>query len=132
MDDSLTDLPTRFDVVIVDTPPLLPVIDGAVVAAAADGALLVVRHGGTTKARVATALASSEGADARLLGCVLNMVPRKGVDAYGHRDAYHSEADPNTAAAKSVPAQPALSRTVPADACSTGGFAMAHRAENIR
>jgi capsular exopolysaccharide synthesis family protein len=80
-----------FDMIIIDTPPLLPVTDGAILAAAADGAVMVVRHGSTTKIQVATAVRSLTAVDARLLGCVLNMVPTKGVDAYGYGSAYYED-----------------------------------------
>jgi len=39
----------RYDVVIVDAPPLLPVTDAALLAAHADDALMVVRHNKPTK-----------------------------------------------------------------------------------
>ncbi|MFL6024687.1 MAG: polysaccharide biosynthesis tyrosine autokinase, partial [Marmoricola sp.] len=38
-----------FDMVIIDGPPLLPVSDAAIMARDVDGAILVVRHGKTTK-----------------------------------------------------------------------------------
>ena len=41
----LTELRTRYDMIVIDTPPLLPVTDGAVMAALADGVILVVREG---------------------------------------------------------------------------------------
>ena len=46
MKSILTTCRNEFDVVIVDTTPLLAVADGAITAAAADGAILMVRHGG--------------------------------------------------------------------------------------
>ncbi|MEU4428152.1 polysaccharide biosynthesis tyrosine autokinase [Actinoplanes sp. NPDC024001] len=67
----------RFDVVIFDCPPLLPVTDGEVVAGRADGTLLVVRFSRTTGAQVTAAVRALHGVNASLLGCVLNMVPPK-------------------------------------------------------
>ncbi|WP_179211022.1 polysaccharide biosynthesis tyrosine autokinase [Cellulomonas iranensis] len=66
----------RFDFVILDTPPLTPVVDGAVLGALADGTILVVRHGSTDAAAVARAAETLDDAGARLLGTVLNRVPR--------------------------------------------------------
>lgn len=74
----------KFDVVLIDTPPLLPVTDGAILAARADGALLVVHHGTTKKQQVALAVSSLHKVQAKLLGCVLNMAPTRGVDAYAY------------------------------------------------
>lgn len=64
-----------YDVVIIDTPPLLPVTDAAVTAAVADGVILVVRHGRTRRDQVADSLASLDSVDARILGTVMSMVP---------------------------------------------------------
>ena len=55
MRDLLAEAKRRYDVVIIDAPPLLPVTDGALLAAQADGAVLVIRHGKTTKDQIATA-----------------------------------------------------------------------------
>lgn len=65
----------RFDMIVIDTPPLLPVTDAAVVAVKVDGTIMVVRSGGTTGAEVTRAVAALRAVDARLLGCVLTMHP---------------------------------------------------------
>jgi capsular exopolysaccharide synthesis family protein len=65
----------RYDMVIIDSPPLLPVTDGAVLAASADGALLVARAAKTSNSQVAAALRALNAVNARLLGCVFNMAP---------------------------------------------------------
>ena len=49
MESLLADLRRDFDVIIIDAPPLLPVTDAALLAAQADGAVVVVRHGRTTR-----------------------------------------------------------------------------------
>ena len=43
----LTELESRYDVVLIDSPALLPVADGSELALACDAALLVVRYGNT-------------------------------------------------------------------------------------
>jgi len=79
MAELFDELRHRFDKVIVDAPPLLPVTDGAVVAARADAALLLVRASKTTAAQVTAAVRALAAVDARLLGPVFNMVaaPRR-------------------------------------------------------
>ena len=72
----------QFDMVIVDCPPLLPVTDAAVVAARADGALLLARSHKTTSSQVQTAARALRSVDARLLGCVFNMVSAKSPEGY--------------------------------------------------
>jgi receptor protein-tyrosine kinase len=73
----------KFDVVIIDSPPLLPVADAAILAVEADGALLVTRHGKTHRQNLTLARARLEAVGARLFGAVLNMTPKAGVEGYG-------------------------------------------------
>jgi capsular exopolysaccharide synthesis family protein len=83
----LKELRGDFDVVIVDATPLLPVTDGAIVAKAADGAVLVVKFGKTTREQVATSVAALDQVGARLLGTVMNFVPT-GRRGYGYKYGY--------------------------------------------
>ena len=69
----LSDLGEEFDKIILDSPPLLPVTDAAVVATAADAVVLVVRQGKTTRGQVARAASTLEQVDATLVGSVLNV-----------------------------------------------------------
>lgn len=98
MGQLLSKMARKFDIIIIDTPPLLPVTDAAVMAAHSDGALLVVRHGETSKQQVTQAAAALKKVDARLLGCVLNMTPvRDGQgDKYGYGYGYGSYANDST------------------------------------
>lgn len=73
-----------FDIVIIDSPPLLPVADAAILAAEADGAILVARYGKTHRQNLITARARLEAVGARLFGGVLNMSPRGALDGYGY------------------------------------------------
>jgi capsular exopolysaccharide synthesis family protein len=66
----LDQLRTRFDRVILDTPPVLPLADVAVLAPLVDGTLLVVRAGVTPKPAIENALRAFDSS--RLLGVVLN------------------------------------------------------------
>lgn len=87
----LEELRARFDVVILNTPPVLPVTDGAVLAALADGVMLVVRAGHTHRPQVARAISTLQGVGASLLGTVLNMVPMRDVASYGGYDRYEAD-----------------------------------------
>lgn len=86
------------DFVIIDTPPLLPVTDAAVVAAHADGALLVVRHGKTKRSHVQQSLRALEAVGASVLGSVITMTPEQrradpgGYEGYGY---YTTEGEDN-------------------------------------
>jgi protein-tyrosine kinase len=66
----LDQLRTRFDRVLLDSPPVLPLADVAVLAPIVDGALLVVRAGVTPKPSIENALRAFDSS--RLIGVVLN------------------------------------------------------------
>jgi len=66
----LDQLRSRFDRVILDSPPILPLADVAVLAPMIDGTLLVVRAGFTAKPAIENALRAFDSS--RLIGVVLN------------------------------------------------------------
>lgn len=89
MRTTLAQLRAEFDVVIVDSAPLLAVADGSITAAAADGAILIVRHGRTTVDQMTKALAALAQVDARLLGTVLTFAPvKRRANAYDYGYGY--------------------------------------------
>lgn len=71
MRDLLLEL-ARDHFVIVDSPPLLPVTDAALMSASADGAVLVCRAARTRRAQLAQSLRNLRAVDAGLLGIVVN------------------------------------------------------------
>lgn len=73
-----------FDVVIFDTPPLLPVTDAAILAKNVGGAIIVVAAGRTHKGQLKAAVSALENVGASISGLVLTMLPTKGPDAYGY------------------------------------------------
>jgi len=77
----------RYDVVIVDCPPMLPVADAALLASSADGAIVIVRHGKTTKEQAYQARQRLDSVGASLLGTVLNFVPAR-AKGYGYSYGY--------------------------------------------
>ncbi len=84
MDALLADLRTRYDLIVIDSPPLIAVSDATVLAAKAGGAIIVAAAGRSRRGRIRQALESLERADARILGVVLTMVPGKAATAYGY------------------------------------------------
>jgi capsular exopolysaccharide synthesis family protein len=75
-------LRSRFDRVVLDTPPALPLADVAVVAPMTDGLVLVVRAGETPKPLIERALAACD--ESRLLGLVLNGTGDRDVTYQGY------------------------------------------------
>nr|WP_216658605.1 polysaccharide biosynthesis tyrosine autokinase [Nocardioides sp. zg-1230] len=89
MESLLEDLRSRYDVVVLDAPPLLPVTDAALLATRADGAVVVVSHGRTTRDQLSTAIERLDSVGATTLGVVVNQTPaKKASSAYGYGYGY--------------------------------------------
>jgi capsular exopolysaccharide synthesis family protein len=63
-----------FDLVVVDTPPVLPVADALLVSRVADATILAVRWERTPRAAARDALRLLHGSDAKVLGAVMTQV----------------------------------------------------------
>lgn len=83
--EGIEELSAHFDYVIIDTPPLLPVTDAAVIARWADGVLLVARANQTRLPSIASSIEQLDAVQATLIGLVLTDVPtRGGAYKYGY------------------------------------------------
>lgn len=70
----LDTLSERFDCVVIDSPPLVPVTDAAVLSRVVDATVLVVRSMQTKKDHAKQAIRALRDVNAHLAGCVLNGV----------------------------------------------------------
>ena len=77
MNQLLRDLKKQYGVIILDTPPILPVTDTTVLTAWADGVLLVVKTNDTAKLAVKHAVDQLHGVKAHLWGTILIGVAKK-------------------------------------------------------
>jgi capsular exopolysaccharide synthesis family protein len=68
----LIQLKTEYDVIVLDTPPVLVSADAATLAASADGVIMVVRAGQTDRGAAELARQRVSSAGGRVLGAVLN------------------------------------------------------------
>jgi capsular exopolysaccharide synthesis family protein len=75
--ESLADMA---DIVLIDSPPLLPVTDPSVLAGVVDAVVMVVSMGTSTQSGVTTALEALARVNAPLVGVILNRVPQ--ADSY--------------------------------------------------
>lgn len=73
--------------VVIDAPPVIPVTDAAVLSTKTDGAILVTSAGQTTHDVLDKAVSNLGKVQGKLLGVVLNRVPKKGMGAayYGYQ-----------------------------------------------
>jgi len=72
MDDVIEALEQEFDVVLFDSPPVLPVTDSAILASKADGVIIVYQVGRTSRYALNRAKIQLENVDAKILGVVIN------------------------------------------------------------
>jgi succinoglycan biosynthesis transport protein ExoP len=68
----LRELQEQFDIIVLDTPPVLATADASIVASLTDGVLLVVRAGTTDKNAAQRAYQQLANVGARVVGTVLN------------------------------------------------------------
>jgi Mrp family chromosome partitioning ATPase len=87
MSQLLTELTSQVDVVVIDTPPSL-VADAQILAAKVDAVLFVVQPGKTKSEAAAAALELFKRAGARVIGTVLNRIPRSRSYYYGGYSYY--------------------------------------------
>ncbi len=76
-------LKQRFDIIVLDTPPIIPTSDALVLAPKVDGVVLVLRSGVSDRKMAQKAVSQLQAANANLLGAVMNQVEFK-------RDGYYS------------------------------------------
>lgn len=89
MDQILQELTELVDTVIIDSPPFI-VADASLLAAKVDGVLLVMQPGQTTAETARAMMDQLERADARVVGVVLNRIPRQGGLYYGGYRYYYA------------------------------------------
>lgn len=84
----ISGLEDKYDAVIIDAPPLIPVTDATVLGQKVGGVVLVIGSGKIRKLELEKSLSSLALVNANLLGVVLNLLPTKGPDAYEY--SYYS------------------------------------------
>jgi capsular exopolysaccharide synthesis family protein len=88
----VSELRTKFDVVIFDTPPLAAGIDAYAVASAAGHLLVVLRIGQTERRMAAAKLLLVDRLPITVVGTVLNAAPTSGeYEYYGYTSGYGTE-----------------------------------------
>jgi capsular exopolysaccharide synthesis family protein len=83
-----TALRAEFDLVLIDSPPVLPVTDATVLSKDSDGVLLVLAAGQTRRADVRRATEKLAQVNATMMGTILNEVTRQTGDGYGNGYGY--------------------------------------------
>jgi len=89
----LEELSQRFDLVILDSPPLQPVTDAVVLSKHADGVLLVVRAGKTLRDELARSARQLRSVGGTIIGVVVNEFDATNREAYYYQ--YYGYREPN-------------------------------------
>jgi capsular exopolysaccharide synthesis family protein len=98
MHDFLDTVAERFDLIILDSPPVLATSDACAIVPHVDGVLLIVDSGGTPQVALRRAKERIEDVRGRIVGAVLNRFDA-GAHGYSRRyydtyDKYYTQAPP--------------------------------------
>ena len=78
----------KFDHVVIDSPPILPITDATIISTLVDGVIMVVESDKTSRAALNRACRVMEHSGGRILGTVFNKVDTRRDGYYGYR-YYH-------------------------------------------
>ncbi len=86
----------RFDFVFIDTPPVLAVVDSAIVSSISDGTVFIVKIGKTTRKAYVNSIRALEKVKANVIGVVYNEMKVKGrgyysAEQHGYLGTYYEE-----------------------------------------
>lgn len=83
-------LKSRFDFIIIDTPPVTPATDALLIAPMVDGTVLVVKSGNTDRKIIQDAIDQFKSVKQPILGIVLNQVDMKKEGYYKYYQKYYT------------------------------------------
>jgi len=115
-DEVLSRLRERFDVILLDSPPVLPVTDAAIAGSKVDGVIVVHQLGRVSRNALRRTKTLLDNVQARIWGIVLNDL-RSNVTGYTVESTY---ADPESGAEATRPRRSAASAPSPAAAAWVG------------
>lgn len=77
-----------YDMILIDTPPVLVVPDARIIAEQADAIIFTVHWDKTSKTQIEEALRMFHNSGQRVTGLVLSQISHKGMRRYGHGGSY--------------------------------------------
>ncbi len=115
MTDLIAKLKQQYDLVFFDSPPILGVSDGSVLASEVDITVMVVQHRRFPRAMLQRVKQAVLGVGGRLIGVVLNNVDSKHDDGYSYYNSYNEYyGAPRPTTPRIETAAPQLARPRPA------------------
>lgn len=83
----------KFDMIIIDSPPVMAVTDAQILSTITDGVILVITSGQTEKAMAIKAKESLKKVNANIIGVVLNRLKEENGKSYGYGYYYYYNED---------------------------------------
>jgi polysaccharide biosynthesis transport protein len=90
MSDLIADVKSRFDLVLIDSPPILGVSDASVLANEADMTIIVVQHRKLPRQMLLRVKQAVENVGGNVLGVVLNNVDIRSDSSYAYYTSYYT------------------------------------------
>jgi capsular exopolysaccharide synthesis family protein len=94
MSDLIADVKSRFDLVLIDSPPILGVSDASVLANEADMTIIVVQHRKLPRQMLLRVKQAVENVGGNVLGVVLNNVDIRSDSQYSYYTSYYTYYSP--------------------------------------
>lgn len=132
MANLIAQLEAAFDAVIIDTPPLLPVTDAAVLSRQVGGVVLVVGSQKVTSKDLEKSMDALNLVSANLLGVVMNRTPIKGPDAYGYEAYGYGPVEPQQPQKLTPAKKRKVQSEEPQSPHTDDGFALAMAQDGLR
>ncbi|WP_328305212.1 polysaccharide biosynthesis tyrosine autokinase [Actinomycetospora sp. NBC_00405] len=97
MSSLIAGLHRNYDLIVIDTPPVLPVTDAVALSPSVDGVLVVSRAGKTTTSQIDSAVKALQNVSANILGTVRTLVGTAELKKHGrYQSSYHDTANAAT------------------------------------
>lgn len=121
MSELIQDVKQRFDLVLVDSPPILGVSDASVLASEVDLTMLVVQHRKLPRNMLLRVKQAVENVGGHVIGVVLNNVDVRSDSQYQYYTSYYTYYAPAESQSPSTPAPAAQSSSQPAQTSASRG-----------
>jgi len=103
MSELITDVKNRFDLVLIDSPPILGVSDASVLASEVDLTMIVIQHRKLPRSMLMRVKQAIENVGGNLLGVVLNNVDIRSDSQYQYYTSYYTYYSPTNLASDTEP-----------------------------
>ncbi|MEL6645002.1 MAG: hypothetical protein AAFQ79_13810 [Pseudomonadota bacterium] len=85
----IDELRSKYDLVVLDTPPAIAVTDARLVGRVAEAVIYLVKWNSTSRNAVRVGLREIRSLDARLAGCAMTLVPQRRASKYTDNEFYY-------------------------------------------